>query len=97
MGKEVYRRSAELLEADVSDELVALDPAKGTCFGFNSVAKDVWHKLEHPCTFEELRDALVAEYDVQQEQCSTELRELLDQLRGMGLVERETVAGNQQP
>ena len=33
-----YRRATQLLEAGIGDELVALDPDQGSCFGFNGVA-----------------------------------------------------------
>jgi hypothetical protein len=84
---EIYRRSAQLLEAEINDELVALEPNQGTCFGFNSVATDVWRRLEQPRSFAELKNALLAEYDVSEEQCSGELRELLEQMREARLIE----------
>jgi ornithine carbamoyltransferase len=84
---EMYRRSARLLEAEINDELVALEPNQGACFGFNSVATDVWRKLEQPRSFAELRNALLAEYDVSEEQCTGELRELLEQMREARLIE----------
>jgi hypothetical protein len=34
----VYRRALTLMEADIGDELVALDATAGNCFGFNQVA-----------------------------------------------------------
>jgi hypothetical protein len=83
---QMYRRAAELLEADINDELVALEPTQGFCFGFNSVAKDVWRKLEQPRTFDELRGELLAEYEVTDEQCTLELRMLLDDLIAKGLI-----------
>jgi hypothetical protein len=82
----VYRRAAKLLEADVDDELVALDPDAGQCFGFNNVAASVWRQLEQPRSFEQLRDALLDEYDVDEEQCTRELGELLGDLSARGLV-----------
>ena len=36
-----YQRATELLEAELGDELVALDQAQGQCFGFNGVATSV--------------------------------------------------------
>jgi len=84
---EIYRRSAQLLEAEINDELVALEPNQGTCFGFNSVATDVWRRLEQPRSFAELKNALLADYDVSEEQCSVELRELLEQMREARLIE----------
>lgn len=83
----LYRRSAELLEAEVNDELVALEPNRGTCFGFNSVATDVWRKLEQPRSFAELKRELLTDYDVSDEQCERELMELLDQMREAQLIE----------
>lgn len=83
-----YERIVDLMEAELGDELVALDPDGGKCFGFNNVANSVWRQLEEPKTFEQLRDALLDEYEVELEQCTRELQELLDDLTGKGLVGR---------
>lgn len=88
MTNETYRRAAELLEADIDDELVALEPNKGLCFGFNAVAKDVWRKLEHPQSFADLKTKLLAEYDVSNEECTNDLRKLLNEMTRMKLIER---------
>jgi hypothetical protein len=74
------------MEANLGDELVALDPLGGECFGFNSVATSVWRELKQPKSFDQLREALLDEYDVDPEQCTHELRELLDDLSSKGLV-----------
>jgi hypothetical protein len=76
----VYLRGRDLLEANVGDELVALDPESGNCIGFNSVAASVWRNLDRPKAFDELRDALVAEYEVTSAQCTAELSTLLADL-----------------
>jgi hypothetical protein len=76
----------DLMEAELGDELVALDPNVGECFGFNSVATAIWRQLEQPRSFEQLRDALLCEYDVEPEQCARELQELLNDLSAKGLV-----------
>src|SRR6185503_9785578 len=68
MSEARYERSTELLEADLGDELMALDVARGSCFGFNSVATTIWRQLVSPKSFGELRDALLAEYEVGAEQ-----------------------------
>lgn len=86
MNNPTYRRARGLLEADIQDELVALDPEQGMCFGFNSVASSVWRSLEDPRTFEQLHDGLLNEYDVEPAQCRLELQELLDDLEVRGLI-----------
>ncbi|MBA3512362.1 PqqD family protein [Sphingomonas sp.] len=82
----MYERATQLLEADLGDELLALDAEGGHCFGFNSVATGVWRQLVGPKSFDELHGALLAEYDVDSEQCRAELRELLDDLVERGLI-----------
>jgi hypothetical protein len=88
MSSPTYRRAIDLMEAELGDELVALDPNGGACFGFNSVASSVWRQLEQPRTFDELCGSLLEEYEVDQVQCAAELRELLDDLCARGLVTR---------
>ena len=51
-----YVRAVDLLEADIGNELVALEPEAGNCFGFNEVATVVWRKLAEPKSFDELRE-----------------------------------------
>ena len=82
----LYRRDSELMEAELGDELVALDPTAGKCFGFNSVATSVWRALDQPKSFEQLRDALLYEYEVEPERCCRELTDLLKDLVDRGLV-----------
>lgn len=86
----VYRRAIDLMEAELGDELVALDPNGGQCFGFNNVAASVWRHLAAPKTFDELVQALLAEYEVPPEQCASELDGLLDDMSARGLVTQST-------
>jgi|SRR5689334_1451483 len=81
-----YGRATDLMEANLGDELVALDVQGGNCFGFNGVATSVWRRLAEPLTFDQLRDALLDEYDVSRDECTTELHALLEDLVAKGLV-----------
>ena len=82
----VYERAIDLMEAELGDELVALDPDAGNCFGFNNVAASVWRTLREPKSLDELRAAMIEEYDVEPAQCDEDLKELLDDLCARGLV-----------
>lgn len=86
-GSVEVRRCAGLIEAEVDGELVGLHVENGTCYGFNPTATCVWRALEQPRTFDELCTALTAEFDVEEEQCRAELRDLLLDLSSDGLVE----------
>lgn len=82
----VYRRALAMMEAQLGDEIVALDSAGGNCFGFNSVASSVWNLLSEPRSFEELKHGLLKEYDVGEEECASELRALLSDMSTRGLL-----------
>ena len=88
MTDELYERATNLLEADLGDELMALDVDGGTCFGFNPVATGIWRRLTNPKSFDEIEEALLAEYDVDRSQCRAELHELLNDLVQKGLVRK---------
>jgi hypothetical protein len=88
MSEPMYERATQLLEADLGDELMALDAEGGNCFGFNSVATDVWRQLASPKSFGEIHESLLAGYDVERDQCAADLRELLDDLVEKGLIRR---------
>lgn len=90
-----YQRAVELMEAELGEEIVALDVEGGTCFGFNEVASAVWRALSEPHTFDMLRDELLTDYDVGRDQCEAELAQLLDDLTAKGLVTRVKVQGAQ--
>ena len=73
----IYERATSLMEAELGDELVGLQPEAGLCYGFNNVAKRVWQLLEQPQSFEAVKSVLLDEYDIGPDQCGAELRELL--------------------
>jgi hypothetical protein len=80
-----YTRARMLLEAEVDDELVALDERQGLCFGFNNVATSVWKLIEQPRSLAYIESALRQEYEVPADQCVAEVRQLLDDLVERGL------------
>jgi hypothetical protein len=82
-----YMRAARLLEAEVGDELVALDPRGEHSFELNALAATVWRSLAQPKSFDQLRDELLVEYDVSSDRCSRDLRELLGDLIRAGFIE----------
>lgn len=84
----LYQRTVSMLEADLGDELVALDATGGNCFGFNSVATSIWRHLASPRSFDEIEQALLAEYEVDRGRCRPELQELLDDFVDKGLVQK---------
>lgn len=75
------------MEAELGDELVALDVNAGACFGFNEVAAVVWRLLETPKSVADLCAHLLAEYDVDADQCYAEVQQLLDEMVAKRLID----------
>jgi hypothetical protein len=85
-GSTFYKRAVELMEAELGDDIVALEPRAGKCFGFNEVAATVWRQLEQPRDFEQLKNCLMEEYQVDEDQCARDLAELLVDMTAKGLI-----------
>jgi hypothetical protein len=83
----VFRKTAELLESDVGEEIVALDVNQGQCYGLNAVGSRVWRLLDTPMSIQDICGTLRDEYEVEPEVCHEEVSRLLADLQSEGLVE----------
>jgi hypothetical protein len=81
-----YVRAKSLLEAELGDEIVALDVEGGNCFGFNSVAAEIWRLLETPRDLESIQCELLDKFDVSPGACLADIQAHLAELRELGLV-----------
>lgn len=75
------------VSAQLDGEAVVLSLADGVYYGLDPVAASVWTLLAQPRTVAELRDAVVAEYDVDAPTAEADLLPLLRDLAARGLVE----------
>lgn len=82
----LIRRTGNLMESAIDDDLVALDIDQGSCFGFNAMAHRIWRMLDEPMHLSDLRERLLATYDVDPQTCDRDLRELLATLEENRLI-----------
>jgi len=82
----LIRRTEGLLEAEQDGELLGMHIDNGACYAFNPTALRVWRLLETPKTVAELRDGLMAEFEVDQETCEASLQRLLHEMQRERLV-----------
>jgi len=71
----------------LASETVILQLKKGVYYSLDRVGSRIWELLQRPWGFGELREMLLAEYEVEPEQCERDLLALLQQLEGAGLIE----------
>jgi hypothetical protein len=79
-------RSSGLIEAEIENEIVALNVEKGTCYGLNSVGSRIWALLATPIRIDEICARLLAEYRVEPSVCQRQVLDLLEELRAEGLI-----------
>jgi sulfur transfer complex TusBCD TusB component (DsrH family) len=77
----------DLLASAFDAELVILNLRDGVYYGLEDVGARLWSLLQRPITVAAIRDALVAEYDVEPARCGRDVRALLQDLAARGLIE----------
>ena len=82
----LVRDDDELLTTRVDGELIGMSVEQGACYGLDAVATRIWDLLGEPRSLDDLCAALTEEFDVTAERCRADVRELVSQLRGEGLV-----------
>ena len=79
--------AGDLLASAFGAELVILNLKDSVYYGLEDVGVRIWSLLKRPVTVAAIRDALVAEYDVEPDRCERDVRALLRDLASRGLIE----------
>ncbi len=73
--------------SNVGDEIVILNPQNGQYYGLNPLGARIWTLIQEPTLVSQVRDTLLAEYEVAVEECERDLLEILENLAAQGLIE----------
>jgi hypothetical protein len=79
--------SKQQIASDLAGEVVILHLSKGEYYSLDEVGAYVWNLIQAPRSVEELRDAVVEEYEVEHDECERDIVALLEELEDVGLVE----------
>jgi hypothetical protein len=79
--------SPDQVSCDLGGEAAILNLKTAIYYGLDPVGARVWDLLRTPRTLAEIRDAIVAEYEVDSETCERDLRDLLEKLAAERLIE----------
>ena len=86
----IVAAAPEQVSSDLAGEAVILDLKQGVYYGLDEVGARIWALLQQPRSVEAIRDAILAEYDVEPERCERDLLELLGELSAAQLIEITT-------
>lgn len=83
----IVSASKAQVSSELSGEAIILDMKSGVYYGLNEVGASIWNLIQQPKTLAEIQDFILAEYEVEPEQCDRDILVLLEDLAAKGLVE----------
>jgi hypothetical protein len=85
--RSVVRASEHQVSSDLSGETVILDLKQSVYHGLDETGAFIWNHVQQGKTVEQIRDAMLAEFDVEPARCEQDLLNLLNELATSGLIE----------
>ena len=83
----VVARRGGFIEAEIDDEIVALNIEQGMCYGLDRVGSRIWNLLaQQPVRIADLCATLLTEFCVEPDVCEQQVLDLLEQFRAEGLI-----------
>jgi len=77
----------EAVHCSVEEEVVILSLKNGVYYGLNPVGAFIWNLIQKPKTLKEVRNAVLLEFEVDEEECMEDLYELIGELLKKNLIE----------
>jgi hypothetical protein len=84
--------ASEQVSCPLGEESAILNLKNSMYYGMNPVGTRIWTLLKEPRSVEQLRDALLNEYDVDAALCERDLLDLLGKMKSEGLIEVRSAA-----
>lgn len=81
-----FQAKPTVIETDLGDELVLLDPQNQGMFSLNEVGRVIWKHL--PSGLEAAIGQVVAEFEIDEATAKQDTLELVEQLKNAGLLEQ---------
>jgi hypothetical protein len=79
-------RSPSVVTAEVDGEIVMMNIEQGRYFGLDDIGSDIWKRIEPPCSFAVLIDALAADYEADRATIMADVQKLLGQMAEQDVV-----------
>ena len=82
-----WRPKPGVLAQTLGNEVVLLDANRGVYFSLNATGARAWQLLSEGLSFEQIRQALIEEFEVAADVLEADLKRLLDELAQNQLIE----------
>lgn len=74
------------MSSKLDNETIILDKKLGIYFGLNHVGASIWELIQEPKTIATVRDLIATQYQIQAEQCESDILELLAEMEAEKLI-----------
>jgi len=75
------------VSCDLAGEAAILNLKNGVYYGLDPVGARIWNLIQEPKTLAQIRETILAEYDVEPDRLNADLHSLLAQLADQQLIE----------
>ena len=86
-GGSIVVAAKDQVSTDLAGEAVILSLESGVYYSLDAGGARIWSLIEEPRTVNEIRDAILEEYEVEPDRCEHDIVALLEQLADVGLIE----------
>lgn len=88
MGEAVYRvREGISFRSTRRDLIMAFDRDSGVMYELNDTASDVFRHIDGKRNFSEIVAGIGVEYEIEETEVATDIREILDRFEASGIIE----------
>lgn len=83
----LYQADNEHLCCELNGEAVILSLKNGKYYGLNTIGAEIWNLLKKPIRMSKIVKSLLSDFDVDEQECISEVESFLSLLKDEGLVE----------
>ena len=81
------RLCQDQISCDLNGEAAIFNVRTGAYYGLDAVGATIWKLMEQPRTVQSIHEAILCQFDVEDERCQADVLELLEKLSREGLIE----------
>lgn len=79
-------RNGSIPTATIDGEVGLMNIETGKYYALNSIGSDIWNKLDKPISLNDLVAALVSEFDIDRQECYSQVKKFVERLIEEGIV-----------
>ncbi len=87
MEQKEFTVAPDVIYQELDGEMVLLDIKSGEYFGIDEIGSRIWALIEQGKNVEGVKEALLQEYDVDDETCGRQVGAFIEELQGAGLLQ----------